>query len=390
MNSKVSLARCESYQPAEVEAAVRKSLEPLGGITRFVKPGQKVLIKPNALLARPPESAVTTHPAVISAVIKGVIKAGGTALVGDSPGNAYIEPEHIMEISGIRKAVEDAGGRMAYFQQAGAIEVKNPRAGSRMPLLYIARPVLEADVIINLPKLKTHQLTSFTGAIKNMFGIVPGFNKTRFHAAAPHPRDLAELLVDVYESARPQLTIMDGVTGMEGNGPSNGRPRQLGLIIVSEDGVALDAVSSYLIGFRPAEIDTTVAAFRRKLGEMDLGKIEILGPSLKSLRQADWAHPFNAYSLVKKFIPRALFNLATPFINLFKVRPVIDQAKCTQCLVCVKNCPTHTINHDPQNNRVEIDPQGCISCFCCHELCEYGAVRVERSLPVKLLKIGLP
>lgn len=348
-------------------------------MSRFVRPGQKVLIKPNALLGETPEHAVTTHPALISAVVKEVIKAGGIALVGDSPGNAYANVAATMEKTGIKKAVETAGGQLIYFQQAGVVGKGK---------IHIARAVIDADVIINLPKLKTHNLTTFTGAIKNMFGVVPGFNKALYHRRFPNPKDFAAALVDIFAAAKPTLNIMDAIVGMEGLGPSAGQPRKLGVVIASTDGVAIDAVSSYLIGYDPGEIDTTVAAFKRGLGEMRLANIEISGASLAEIRQPDWKRALNLYSLVKRWLPGSVFNLIRPVLNQLKVWPVIDQEKCTRCLVCVNNCPTRTIEQDNKTKIVKINLKDCISCFCCHELCEAKAIRLERSWLVRLLKIG--
>jgi uncharacterized protein (DUF362 family)/Pyruvate/2-oxoacid:ferredoxin oxidoreductase delta subunit len=353
----------------------------------FVKPGQKVLIKPNALLGKTPDHAVTTHPALIAAVIREVKKAGGIALVGDSPGNISNNVPLTMEQTGIKQAVKEAGGILIYFQQEGVVGVPSPSGNKRLSTLMIAKPALEADVIINLPKLKTHNLTLYTGAIKNMFGVVPGFNKTSFHAINPRPRDFAESIVDVFQAVKPALNIMDAVIGMEGPGPANGSPRKFGALLASTDAVALDAVCSDLIGHKPEEIFTTVVAAQRKLGEIELAKIEVLGPRLAELRQANWKKSFNVQGFMNG-LPDLVFKLAAPLVKQLAIYPSIDQAKCTQCLVCFRNCPAKTIIHDQKAKVVWIDKKNCISCFCCHELCEYGAVKLDRSWLVRLLNLG--
>jgi Pyruvate/2-oxoacid:ferredoxin oxidoreductase delta subunit len=243
-------------------------------------------------------------------------------------------------------------------------------------------------VIINLPKLKTHNLTAYTGAIKNMFGVVPGFYKAKFHVNAIRPRDLAELLVDVFAIARPVLNIMDAVTGMEGNGPAGGHPRKLGAIIVSSDGVALDAVSSYLIGFDPLKIETTAAAAKRGLGQADLAMINVIGEQLEQIRQKDWQHSLNKSTLAN-LLPEPLFNLFKPIANQLRINPEINQEKCTQCLVCVKNCPVKTIDHDKNSKIVSINLKNCINCFCCPEMCEYQAIDLKPSWLVRLLRIPI-
>ncbi len=383
--SSVSLVKCDSYDPREVESAVHQSIIFLGGIYRFVKPGQKVLIKPNVLSASPPEAAVTTHPAVVSAVVKEVVGAGGTALVGDSPSNAHANVANTMEKTGIRKAAEEAGGKLVYFQQSGVAEVKSPSNNRRMKFYNISRIALEADIVINLPKLKTHNLTLYTGAIKNMFGIVPGFHKAQFHINAIRPKDLASLLVDVFEIARPALNIVDGIVGMEGNGPAGGEPRKLGVILASADGVAVDAVSSHLIGFDPLKIDTTAAAFRRKLGEARLEQIQILGEQLESVKQKEWKHSVNK-NFLSGLVPDPLFNWLKPLANQLRINPEINQDRCTKCLVCVKNCPARTINYE--RSVVKINLKNCINCFCCHEMCEFKAIELKPSWLARLLRIS--
>lgn len=403
MATSVSLVKCQSYDQAEVEPALHQALSFLGGIEAFVKPGQKVLIKPNVLMGSFPEAAVTTHPAIISAVVKEVLRAGGIAMVGDSPGNAYTNVAATMEKTGILKAVEQSGGKMVYFQEEGIEEIKSPSQNKKLNLLPIAKAVLEADVIINLPKLKTHTLTLYTGAIKNMFGSVPGFNKTRFHIKNPDPYAFAQGIVDVFQITKPALNIMDGILGMEGQGPSNGNPRHFGALAASANAVALDAVCSYLIGYQSDQIDTSVIANQRKLGMIDLEKIEIIGETLISLRQTDWKHPASG-RLLAKFLPKALYSLIA---NQLKINPVINQKKCTQCLVCYRNCPAKTIkthppvkdkvNHPPSLYKrggkeggefiVKIDLKNCINCFCCHELCKYDAVLLQKSWLAKLLRL---
>jgi uncharacterized protein (DUF362 family)/Pyruvate/2-oxoacid:ferredoxin oxidoreductase delta subunit len=377
----VSLVRCPDYQPSSVDEAVHQSLANLGGIAQFVKPGQTILIKPNALLGASPEHAVTTHPAVISAVVREVIKAGGRAIAGDSPGNAYANVEKCMVDTGIKPAVEAAGGQMVYFQNEGIVRLPSPSGGQKIPLIPVAKVVLEADAVINLAKLKTHGFTLYTGAIKNMFGTVPGFNKTLFHANCQNPRDFAAALVDVLELTKPELNIIDAVVGMEGRGPSEGQPRSLGVLIASTDAVAADAVGSYLIGYEPPEINTTALAGARGLGEARLEKIEIVGAVLETLRQKDWLHAQNMSQKIQA-LPNWLYRF---IVGRISVKPVIGQKKCTRCQVCVKNCPAKTIYYYKEKNKVEIDHKHCIYCFCCHELCPFKAIELRKSWLAKAM-----
>jgi ferredoxin len=245
--------------------------------------------------------------------------------------------------------------------------------------------VLDADVVINIAKLKTHNLTLYTGAIKNMFGAVPSFDKSKYHFKAHRPHHFAESIVDIYEITKPQLNIMDAVYGMEGKGPANGEKRYMGAILSSFDGVALDAVCASAIGYKPFQIDTTSVAHKRGLGKGKLEEIEITGTPLAEITKKDWKLAGNGY-YITKHIPDFIFSLLKPITNQLRIDPEIIQEKCTKCLVCVKVCPTQTINYS--NNKVKIDLKNCIMCYCCHELCRYNAIKLKRRWLVKLAGIG--
>lgn len=372
----VSVAQCSSYDQAEVDRALDQSLELLGGLEQFVKPGQKVLLKVNALMAAPPEAAVTTHPALVEALVKKIVKLGAIALVGDSAGNATDRIEKVLEVCGIKQAVEQASGKIISFQDSGITEIKG---------IKISKAVLDADIVINLPKLKTHTWTLYTGAIKNLFGCVPGFHKARYHSLLPRPADFSTMLVDLLEIVKPRLNIMDAVWGMEGSGPSAGRPRLFGALLASADAVALDAVAAQAIGYPPFEIEMIQQAHQRGLGVGELAEIEVVGAKLEEITQKNWRHASSTYSITKH-LPEFIYDLARPLIDrLLRVNPKIDQEKCKKCLVCVKSCPAKTINF--KKNRVEIDLKGCIMCFCCHELCPYKAIELKRSWLAKLIGI---
>jgi uncharacterized protein (DUF362 family) len=181
MKPKVSIVKCQDYDQARVDEAVRQSLELIGGLENVVKPGNTVLIKVNALMRSRPEAAITTHPAVVAAVVKEVKKLGAKAFVGDSPGNPAENIQQTMEETGIKKATEEAGGEIIHLEEKGVTEVQSPSQNKKIKALNIFKAALEADAIINVPKLKTHNLTLLTGAVKNLFGLVPGFNKSRYH-----------------------------------------------------------------------------------------------------------------------------------------------------------------------------------------------------------------
>ncbi len=237
--------------------AMKAGLGLLGGIGAFVKPGEKIVLKPNVLIGASPERCVCTHPAILSAAGKILLEAGAKVTWGDSPavGGAVN-----MNLSGLKKAADDIGIELADFSHGRAVMHSAALLSHR---LVIADAVLDADGVISLPKLKTHGLTRFTGAVKNQFGCVPGLLKNQQHARMPDVLNFAAMLVDINTLVRPRLYIMDAVMAMEGNGPRSGRPRKLGLLLISSDPIALDAVACKLIDLDPAFVPTSAPGENR-------------------------------------------------------------------------------------------------------------------------------
>ena len=225
-HSRVSLQKLEAYNPDNTLTAVKKLLEPLGGMSAFVSPGQKVLIKPNLLSGETPDKAVTTHPEIVRAVIKLAKKAGGEVTVGDSPGSG--SPESVARKSGIFDIVKEMGCQFVPFETAVTIQ---PKEGSQHSF-EVAKEILEADVVINLPKLKTHQMMGLTCGVKNMFGAIVGLRKIRLHLQAGTDKAFfALMLLELCEALAPALTIVDAVIGMEGEGPGSGDPVPIGALL---------------------------------------------------------------------------------------------------------------------------------------------------------------
>ncbi len=368
--TQVSITKCGSYLEEEVAKAVAEALRLIGGLDSIVKPGQRVLLKVNMLNGKPPEAAVTTHPAIVKAVIEEVKKVGGKPIIGDSPGGVSTRVENIYTSTGIRRVAEECGAELVVFESEQPVKVQNPDARV-LKEIHIAKPVAEADVIINLPKLKTHALTLYTGAIKNLFGVIPGAGKSQIHRIAPKPDKFGHALVDILEVVKPSLTIIDGVVGMEGNGPSAGIPRKVGVVIAGRDPVSCDVVGSSIIGFNPLQICTTKAAVRRRVGIGNIDDIEVLGVPISEAKVEDFLHPLTGFLLI---FPEFLWRLAA---SAFKVRPYINKGKCTGCGLCVKSCPVEAM---VLKKRVPlIDYKECIECFCCHELCPQMAITLRRT-----------
>ena len=360
----VSVVACETYEPGAVHRAVRGALALLGGIAKHVQPGMQVLLKPNLLLRCDWERAVTTHPTVIQAVAELVQEAGGTVLIGDSPGGAVQRTEPVWRSGGLLEVAEQTGARLVPFD---GMTWKRLNGND----YFLARPTLEADLVINLPKLKTHSLTLYTGAVKNLFGVIPGKRKREVHYRYPGVQDFSRALVDILELVPPGLTLMDGVLGQEGNGPGmGGIPRRYGCITASEDPVALDTVIAQSLGYRSGDVLHLTEAGDRGLGETDLSSVDVVGDrSTLDFGQVKLPSPHWYF--------RAPRWAGAPLSRAARIEPRLVEAKCIGCGNCAEACPTEAIaaGMPPQ-----FDLERCIGCLCCVEICPEGAIQVRRSL----------
>ncbi len=371
MSCPVSLQVLPDYDPGRVRDALERLLEPLGGMGSYVKPGQKVLIKPNLLSGKSPDKAVTTHPEIVRQVILMAREAGGLVSVGDSPGVG--KPATVAARCGILQVVKETGARFSPFDRSVPISY----AGGTFHQLEAASEALEAEVIINLPKLKTHQMMGYTGAVKNMFGLVVGMRKAQLHLQAGTDKAyFALMLLELAERFPPALSIMDAVVGMEGNGPGSGDPVSIGAVLASPTPLALDAVAIALVGLDPASVWTQKIAAETGRAGSRLADLTLHGPPLAKLRPA-------------RFRPAACtdvnFGLPQPFKRIFRnalaARPEILDT-CRLCGHCVRHCPPAVMTL--AETRVEIDHSRCIRCFCCQELCPYGAIETRQGGLLKL------
>ena len=377
--AKVSLARLDSYDsPEEVLSAVRRALEPLGGMSAFVSPGNRVLLKVNLVAPAKPDEAVTTHPAIVRAVIRLVKECGGTALVGDGPGVG--DTKTAMQVSGILDVVREEGAEMVVFEETATYENSE---NILMPRLELTSHLRNCDVLITLPKLKTHVQMAFTGAVKNQFGLIPGAAKGQFHFRFQNRDHLASLMIDINRTARTRLAIMDAVVAMEGNGPSGGDPRFLGAVIAGEDIPAVDVVACTLIGLNPDANPLNLAARRANWGTTRMEDIEVVGENLDSLRCSDFVlvkAPANIMRI--RPLPQAVLRWLR---RQYAPRPPIDSALCLKCRRCANGCPVKPAAIDPL--AVTVDDSLCIRCYCCHEFCPVKAISFEKSLLARWLPL---
>ncbi|NLE75418.1 MAG: DUF362 domain-containing protein [Chloroflexi bacterium] len=365
----VSAAPCPDYDLARVRQALRDLLAPWGGMAGLVRPGQRVLVKPNLLAARPPADAVTTHPALVQAVAEAVWAAGAFPFIGDAPGapTTAATLERVYRITDMAGAAARSGAPLNTDTDRG--EWANPDA-RWLRQIPIWRAVADADAIVSLSKLKTHNLTVMTGAVKNCYGLIPSPDKTQLHMRWPRPDDFSEMLLDLCLRAEPVLHLMDAVVGMEGDGPSAGRPRQVGALLASRDALALDVAMAALVGCRPALVTTTAAGLRRGLTTARPEDLPWVGPPWQEL-QVQGFRPASAW-LVNNPLTLQLLGLGG---RLVAPRPHVGP-RCIGCGVCARHCPADAIVI--RDGRAVIDRGRCIRCFCCQELCPEQAMEVQR------------
>ncbi|HOX53937.1 MAG TPA: DUF362 domain-containing protein [Candidatus Omnitrophota bacterium] len=368
MRSQVSIVKCNNYQRREIEDAVRRSVELLGGISAFVKSSDRVLIKPNLLSASTPDSGIDTHPEFVRAVIRLVKQTGARIVLGDSPSvwGEIEEVDNVYEKSGMKQLALEEAVELVKFRQ---IKIK-----SGYPIASI---VDECDCIISLPKFKTHDLMTMTGAVKNLFGFIPGLYKVELRKKALASWEMAKVLADIYSIVKPKLSIVDGIIAMEGDGPaSGGILRNLGLILASCDAVALDSTMATIMGLKPSDILSTKEAADRGLGNAELKNIDIVGADLRDIIVSDYKLPQT--SIVNR-LPKPFLNVGK---NLLHFRPSINRNKCTVCGLCLKACPVSAISIEKKQTK--IDNKKCVLCLCCKEVCPQGAISVKKSLIAKM------
>ncbi len=376
MAERVALVRCETYHLPVLENSLRKLLGLLGGIGQFVKNGDRVLIKINLLSGKPPEKAVTTHPGLVEAVVNLVKEAGGIPAIGDSPGEraALTGVARAYRTAGFEKVSRKTGVPLLSFEDE-VIEVGNSQ-GRLYKKFAVTKRIEDFDVIISVPKLKTHPLTYITAGVKNNFGFIPGLRKTEFHLKLPDRELFSRMLVDLLYTVKIDLVILDAIVAMEGNGPAGGTPRKVGAILASKNPAALDFVAGKLIGYKSAlDIPTNRIAMERRM--LLPGNIEISGEKIEDLEVKDFKQIPRDVSLnVPKFLLKWLKNLVS-------AKPRIIEKLCNRCLYCLESCPVKCIGKT-KNGRPSINYSDCIRCFCCQELCSQGAIITKSPWWVKL------
>ncbi|WP_231701858.1 DUF362 domain-containing protein [Crassaminicella thermophila] len=376
----VSLIECREYDYELVKNAVVNSFENLGGISKFINKGDKILLKLNLLMKKKPEDATTTHPIFAKALAEVLVKYGAEVIIADSPGGPFNTSilKGVYKACGIEEIANEVGAKLNY--NTNIVSIKN-EDGLILKKITAIEVIKEVDKVISVSKLKTHGMMMFTGAVKNMFGVVAGLEKAEYHVRMPNNVDFSNALVDICIASKPILSFMDGIVGMEGAGPSAGDPRNVGVVIASTSPYHLDVVATTIIGLEPTKVPTVQRCVERGLCRGNFEDIELKGYNIENFILNDFVVPeIRSLDLLEGKLPKFLRDIIN---GLLQPKPVFIHDKCVGCSDCAKNCPPHVI--EMVNNKPIVNLDGCIRCFCCQELCPVQAVDIHRPLLMKLL-----
>ncbi len=369
--TKVAAVKASCYDKQVVGQAMQELLNELGGISEFIKHGETVLIKPNMLEGVKKELSVTTHPEVVRSVIRQVKNVGAIPLVGDSPGVG--STVKAAEKCGTLKVCQEEQAELLPFKDV--VQIPFPQ-GRTVKKFTVAKALTEADKVISLAKMKTHSFMGITGAVKNLFGFIVGTDKAQFHLRMKKRDDFACMLVDLVELVRPVLYIVDGIVGMDGNGPRNGTPYQAGVLLAGTDGFAVDAVMAEMMGFQAEKLP--IACYAGTLGLCPaFADIELIG-SGKDLR-FNFKEP-HSYESLDSRLPGRLVDFCR---QQFTAKPYVA-ANCIGCGRCAAHCPPAAISMIKE--KAVINHDKCIRCYCCQELCPENAVYLKDGMLLKLMK----
>jgi uncharacterized protein (DUF362 family)/Pyruvate/2-oxoacid:ferredoxin oxidoreductase delta subunit len=347
----------------------------------FVKPGERIVLKPNVLAPAAPERAVVTHPAVVAAVAVEVKEAGATPVVVESPGVGVVHVRPIIERSfrkvGYVEAARRYGFELSFDTAWESVPAPQAVLAKRFEVMT---PILQADGVINLPKLKTHMFMTLSAATKNLFGVVPGLNKAAHHARLNDPKRFAHMLLDLAGLVNPRLNVVDAILGMEGDGPgTGGTPRLIGALLAGADAVMVDVACCRIIGMDAHAVPTLAAARERRLWSGCEDEVETLGVPIADLRVQGFVMPGSMKGIGVG--PLGLMEEpARRFLRRFNRWPVPKAGRCTLCGDCERGCPVGAISLDQGAGVARVDDSKCIRCYCCHEVCPKAAIDLEYTL----------
>lgn len=362
--TEVSIIKCANYEQSNVDKAITKAFARVDNLDKKIK-GRKILIKPNILMGKKPEFAVSTHPTVIEAICKILKKHDCEVVIGESSG---WNTRSAFEISGIKGVADNYGIKIIVFDDYETEDISID--GKVLKSVTLTKALKDFDYVINACKMKTHSLMKMTGAVKNCYGFVPGKKKAFYHTKGSTEKLFGEMLIDIYGQIKPKilLNVMDAVVGMEGEGPGNGDPKNTGLILSSTDASSLDMIASQIMGFKLKEIESINAAVRRH--DFNIKDVKVVG-EVSALNK-----PLNYKRPGQGNIINAVVTNIQSIISPKNLIPEVDKGKCIKCSICAKNCPVNCITLEPYP---VFDRSVCIECYCCHEHCPKGAIFLKKS-----------
>lgn len=377
----VALNKCAEYD-SDLIYSILKDQFISAGITKDTIFKKNVVIKPNLVMNKPPEYAATTHPAVIAATARLLHELGANEVVlAESPGGPYTETtikSHYKNCK-IADIAEDEGIILNTRPDFGSMQYPD---GIKCRSFNIIEPIIKADVIVNICKLKTHSLTKLSCGIKNFFGTVPGIEKFEMHARFPEQESFVEMICDLcsmLSSQKETITVCDGIIGMEGNGPTGGTPKNYGVLLTSKSAFSLDCVAEALLGFE-GTVSMLNAARRRGLMPENVQDIPIIGDSIEKCRTDSVVLPDTQKFNILRALPDLFGGKAAKF---FEPKPAINKKTCVGCGICAKSCPQHTINI--KSKKAHINYKNCIRCYCCQELCPINSVDIKQNFLIKII-----
>lgn len=362
-----------SYEPALVREKVELAIDLVGGPSAIVPKGGSVFIKVNALIPSPPEKCVTTHPEIVKALILSLKSVAREITIGDSPGGLYnrFTLERTYEKCGFARVAEETGARLNFDTRAKTVPMKE---GKMLKSVTLCRPMLEADCLISVPKFKTHMLVNVTGAVKNLFGAVPGKTKYAYHSLANDEMEFADLLLDVYLASSPDFHLVDAVEAMDGNGPRQGRIKHIGALVGGFDGLAVDGLLMELVETeREKNLVLRSAARRGMLRE----GVNLPGEEIKKLSSSEFELPTKKSASSK--LPRFAAKLLASELSL---KPTVLADRCNACGRCMEICPANAIKI--KNKAARINNHECKRCYCCHEICESDAIELRQPFLMRI------
>lgn len=382
MNSPVYVAKCDDYQKEHLTKAIDQIFTALR-LDELIRPNMNVVIKPNLVMKSKPEAAIITHPAVVAAVGTRVQSLGAKVTIAESAGGLYntASLKSSYSVCGYEKMAAETG--LHLNMDCGYQNAEAPH-GLRCKSFPIIDPIRNCDLLIDIAKLKSHCLTGMSGAVKNLFGSVPGLQKPEFHCRFPDKRDFGMMLTDLCETVRPQITIVDAIVTMEGNGPSGGRPRPMGVVLGGRNPYNVDLIGARLMVMEPSEIFMLQSAMERGLCPDSPDKVTVLGQDYQQFIVKDFLQPESKSNDFIARVPKPLRPLAE---KLATPRPKIRTSDCVGCGKCAESCPQHTIQIT--NKKAVISYNQCIKCFCCHEMCPAKAIDIKRFSLFRLMSGSL-